>query len=130
VNQKEEKKLEELQSKAAKCEHLTSEEIHLRSELLFKRNKKSVNMRLTGHDKYYYAYRCWDYIKHIRANGFGGYKPEDIESISINNCSYYGASIKARLKSGGETRIKSFNDKKELLGFIVGYTDAIKGVKL
>ena len=125
MNQKETKKLKELQSKAAACERLTGEEIRLRSELLFKRNKQNVNMRLTGYDKYYYAHQCWDYIKHIRANGFNRYKPEDIENISINNSSYYGASIKARLTDGGETNIKAFNDKKELLGFIVGYNQAM-----
>jgi len=125
MNRKEKEKLSELQSKAASCEHLTSEEIHLRSELLFKRNKQNINMRLTGYDKYYYAHQCWDYIKHIRANGFNRYKPEDIENISINNSSYYGANITARLSSGGETHIKAFNDKKELLGFIVGYNQAI-----
>jgi hypothetical protein len=125
VNTKETKKLKELQSKAAACERLTSEEIQLRNELLFKRNKQNVNMRLTGYDKYYYAYQCWDYTKYIRANGFNRYKPEDIESISINNSSYYGASIKARLTSSGETNIKTFNDKQELLGFIVGYNQAI-----
>jgi hypothetical protein len=125
MNQKEKEKLAELQSKAAACERLTGEEIRLRSELLFKRNKQNINMRLTGYDKYYYAYQCWDYTKHIKANGFNRYKPEDIESISINNSSYYGANITARLSSGGETHIKAFNDKKELLGFIVGYNQAI-----
>ena len=119
------KKLKELQSKAAACERLTSEEIQLRSELLFKRNKQNINMRLTGYDKYYYAHQCWDYTKHIKANGFNRYKPEDIGNISINNSSYYGANITARLTSGGETHIKAFNDKKELLGFIVGYNQAI-----
>ena len=125
MNQKEKQKLAELQSKAVKYCGLTHEEIRLRNELLFKRNKQNVNMRLTGHDKYYYAHQCWNYIKHIKANGFNRYKPEDIENISINNSSYYGANIKARLTSGGETHIKAFNDKKELLGFIVGYNQAI-----
>ena len=125
MNQKETKKLEELQSKAVKYCGLTHEEIRLRSELLFKRNMQNVNMRLTGYDKHYYARQCWDYTKYIKVNGFNRYKPEDIENISINNSSYYGANIKARLTSGGETHIKAFNDKKELLGFIVGYNQAI-----
>ena len=125
MNQKETKKLKELQSKAAACERLTGEEIQLRNELLFKRNKQNINMRLTGNDKYYYAYQCWDYIKYIKANGFNRYKPEDIENISINNSSYYGANITARLSSGGETHIKAFNDKQELLGFIIGYNQAM-----
>ena len=49
------------------------------------------------------------------------HKAEDIESVSIVNSKYYGASINARLSSGGETHIKTFNDKKEMLGFICGF---------
>tara|TARA_R110002167_G_scaffold240333_1_gene445540 strand:+ start:148 stop:540 length:393 start_codon:yes stop_codon:yes gene_type:complete len=126
MKQNEIKKLEELQRKANNCEHLTSEEIHLRSDLLFKRNKQNINMILKGTDKYYNAYQCWDFTKHIKAAGFNQYKAEDIESISINNNSYYGASIKARLKSGGETNIKTFNDKSMMLGFIIGYNEAVQ----
>ena len=51
---------------------------------------------------------------------------QSIKSISIVNCTHYGASIKARLSSGGETNFKTFNDKKEMLGFIVGYNEATK----
>ena len=46
---------------------------------------------------------------------------KDIESVAIVNCTHYGASINARLSSGGETHIKTFNDKKEMLGFICGF---------
>tara|TARA_R100000008_G_C3452627_1_gene100133 strand:- start:19 stop:405 length:387 start_codon:yes stop_codon:yes gene_type:complete len=126
MNQKEIKKLEELQRKANNCEHFTSEEIQLRNDLLFKRNKQNVNMILRGNNKYYNAYQCWDFTKHIKTNGFNQYKPEDIESISINNCSYYGASIKARLKNGSQTNIKTFNDKNKMIGFIIGYNEATK----
>ena len=121
MNNKEIKRLEILETKASNCEHMTSEEVRERNELLFKRNKQNIYMRLSGYDKYYYAFQCWDFTQHIMKNGFQQYKAKDIKSISIVNCQYYGASIKARLVSGGETNLKTFNDKKEMLGFIVGF---------
>jgi len=128
MNNKETKRLEILETKASNCEHMTSEEVRERNELLFKRNKQNIYMRLSGYDKYYYAFQCWDFTQHIMKNGFQQYKAKDIKSISIVNCQYYGASIKARLVSGGETNLKTFNDKKEMLGFIVGFNTCSKEV--
>lgn len=121
MNKKEAKRLEALETKASNCEHLTSEEIRERNELQFKRNKQNIFMRLNGRNKYYYAYECWSFTKHIMKDGFQQYKAKDIKSISIVNCQYYGASIKARLTSGGETNLRTFNDRKEMLGFIIGF---------
>ena len=126
MTNKEIERLKELDIKASKCEPLTSEEIEERNELEFKRNKQNVYMRLSGYDKYYYAHQCWDFTQHILKGGFNQYTSKDIKSISIVNCTHYGASIKARLSSGGETNFKTFNDKKEMLGFIVGYNEATK----
>ena len=128
MNNKEIKRLEILETKASNCEHMTSEEVRERNELLLKRNKQNIYMRLSGYDKYYYAFQCWDFTQHIMTNGFQQYKAKDIKSISIVNCQYYGASIKARLVSGGETNLKTFNDKKEMLGFIVGFNTCSKEV--
>lgn len=128
MNNKETKRLEILETKASNCEHMTSEEVRERNELLFKRNKQNIYMRLSGYDKYYYAFQCWDFTQYIMTNGFQQYKAKDIESISIVNCQYYGASIKARLVSGGETNLKTFNDKKEMLGFIAGFNTCSKEV--
>lgn len=128
MNNKETKRLEILETKASNCEHMTSEEVRERNELLFKRNKQNIYMRLSGYDKYYYAFQCWDFTQHIMTNGFQQYKAKDIKSISIVNCQYYGASIKARLVSGGETNLKTFNDKKEMLGFIVGFNTCSREV--
>lgn len=128
MKNKEIERLEILETKASNCEHMTSEEVRERNELLFKRNKQNIYMRLSGYDKYYYAFQCWDFTQHIMANGFQQYKAKDIKSILIVNCQYYGASIKARLVSGGETNLKTFNDKKEMLGFIVGFNTCSKEV--
>ena len=126
MTKREIERLKELSWKYSKHEHFTSEERQERNELEFKRNKQNINMRLSGYNKYYYAHQCWYFTQHILKGGFNQYTSKDIESVSINNNQYYGASIKARLLSGGETNFKTFNDKKEMLGFIVGYNEATK----
>ena len=126
MTKREIERLKELDIKASNCEHFTSEELQERNDLEFKRNKENINMRLSGYDKYYYAHQCYKFTNHILKGGFHQYTSKDIESISINNNQYYGASIKASLLSGGETDFKTFNDKKEMLGFIVGYNEAKK----
>ena len=130
MNNKQSKRLEELDSKAKKCIHFTHEEIIEHNELEFLRNKQNINMRLDGRNKYYFANQCHEFTKHVLSNGFGRIKAEQIESISIVNSPYYGSSIKARLSSGGETDLKSSDDKNELIGFIIGYNEAIFNLKL
>ncbi len=99
----------------------TLTEIQTQNELEFKRNKQNVYVRLTGNNKYYYADQCQKFINYILENGFYNHKPKDIKSVSIVNSTHYGASINAKLSSGGETHIKTFNDKHEMLGFICGF---------
>ena len=118
-------RLNELNKKAKSCEPFTSEEITERNDLQFLRNKKNVNMRLTGNNKYYHANQCQTFITNIEKHGFNGYHETDIKSVYITSSPYYGASIKARLISGGETDIKAFNENKELLSFIIGYNAAV-----
>ena len=96
-------------------------EINKRNEQEFKNNMKNVYMRLSGDNKYYYADQCQKFINYILKHGFNNHKAKDIKGVSIVNCTYYGASIKARLSSGGETHIKTFNTKNEMLGFICGF---------
>lgn len=128
MKNKEIERLETLKTKVEKGGQLTTDELLERHELKFKRNKQNVFMRLSGHNKYYYASHCWEFTQHIMKNGFQQYKAKDIKSISIVNCQYYGAKINARLVSGGETHLKTFNDKKEMLGFIVGFNTCSREV--
>tara|TARA_A100001201_G_scaffold16833_1_gene19778 strand:+ start:337 stop:663 length:327 start_codon:yes stop_codon:yes gene_type:complete len=104
---------------------MNDHQIKKRNEEVFKKNMENVHMRLTGDYKYYYANQCRVFIKHIEKNAWPGYYPYEIEGVTIVYSQYYGASINARLKSGGETHIKTFNDKKEMLGFICGYNFAV-----
>lgn len=123
MTNKEIKKLQELNAKANNCERLTSEEIQLRNELEFKRNKQNIHFTLTGINKYYKAFQCWDFTQHILKNGYRRTKPSDIESIYFDK-----NSITIRLISTAETDIERFNNKNELLNFVIGFNACLSEV--
>ena len=109
MNKKQLKRLTELDLRARNCEHFTSHVIQEHNELEFLRNKENVDMRLTGKNKYYNAYQCYDFLTHIKTSGYNRYKANDIESVYITSSPYYGAKVAARLNSGGIADLKSFN---------------------
>jgi len=90
-------------------------------EIQFKLNKENINFRLTGDNKYYYADQCKEFENNLKKFGYGHIKKEDIikngvcfNNYSINN----GYNQYCR-------DIKRFNNKEELLGFVVGYNQSI-----
>lgn len=90
-------------------------------EIQFKLNKQNINFRLTGDNKYYYANQCKEFEDNLKKFGYGHIKKEDIlkngvcfNNYSINN----GYNQYCR-------DIKRFNNKEELLGFVVGYNQSI-----
>lgn len=90
-------------------------------EIQFKLNKENINFRLTGNNKYYYANQCKEFENNLKKFGYGHIKKEDIikngvcfNNYSINN----GYNQYCR-------DIKRFNNKEELLGFVVGYNQSI-----
>ena len=48
-----------------------------------------------------------------------------LESVYITSSPYYGAKVAARLNSGGVADLKTFNENKELLNFIIGFNEAL-----
>ena len=125
MNKKQLKRLTELDLKAKNCEHFTSQELQESNDLIFLRNKENVNMRLTGNNKYYNAYQCYDFLEYVKKSGYNRYKANDIKSVYITSCPHYGAKVAARLNSGGVADLKSFNENKELLNFIIGFNEAL-----
>ena len=100
-----------------------SEYLNKRNDLEFKINKENINVRLTGYEKYYNAHQCAKFTKYILKNGFQQYKPKDIDSVSFNT-----HSITIRLMSTGETDIKRFETKLEMLGFVIGFNACLSEV--
>tara|TARA_R110001592_G_scaffold259401_1_gene523372 strand:- start:155 stop:814 length:660 start_codon:yes stop_codon:yes gene_type:complete len=95
-----------------------------RSDIEFKINKENIYVRLTGNDKYYYAHQCAKFTQHILINGFQQYKPKDINSVYFNT-----HKITIRLMSTGETDIKNFKTKQEMLGFVVGFNTCSREIE-
>ena len=100
-----------------------SEYLQQMNDLEFKINKENINVRLTGYEKYYNAHQCAEFTKYILKNGFQQYKPKDIDSVSFNT-----HSITIRLMSTGETDIKRFETKLEMLGFVIGFNACLSEV--
>tara|TARA_R110002020_G_C15921615_1_gene742894 strand:- start:23 stop:397 length:375 start_codon:yes stop_codon:yes gene_type:complete len=123
MTNKEIKQLLELDAKARASERLTGEEVRLRNELEFKRNKQNISIRLSGYDKYYYAHQCWDFTQYILENGFGRYKPTDIANVSFRK-----HSITVRFVSSAELDIKRFETSKEMLNFVIGWNACLSEV--
>jgi hypothetical protein len=94
----------------------------LRNELEFKQDKKqNINFTLKGYDKYYYASHCRQFTKNLKKYGYGNIKKEDIlkNGVSFNNYSINNGY------SQYNSDIKRFNSKLEMLGFVIGYNNAI-----
>ena len=98
----------------------------LRNELEFKLNKQNINFTLRGYNKYYYAHHCRKFVKNLKIHGYGHIKKEDIlkDGASFNNYS---------INNGYNqycNDIKRFDSKVELLGFVIGYNQAISNRKV
>jgi len=91
--------------------------IQKRNDLEFKRNKDNINFRLTCNNKYYYANQCYIFAKHILQNGYPYKNTDDI--LFISDISFNKHSIKIN-----NSDIKTFNNKDEMLGFVIGYNTA------
>jgi hypothetical protein len=123
MTNKEIKQLQELNAKARGSERLTSEEINLWNDLEFKRNKENIHFTLSGINKYYKAFQCWDFTQYILKNGYRRYKPSDIEGVYFDN-----NSITIRLVSTAVSDIERFNNKNELLSYVIGFNACLSEV--
>ncbi len=96
-------------------------DIQAQNELEFKRNKQNVYMRLTGNNKYYYAFQCAKFEKNLIKYGYDSYATQSSiakEGLMFNEYSitlghYYGHDL------------KRFNSRQEMLGFVIGYNESI-----
>ena len=91
------------------------------NDLEFNQNKKNINFILRGKNKYYYANQCAVFTKNLLLYGCYHITKDQIKKdgvcfnkYSINN----GYNQYCR-------DIKTFNNKEEMLGFVIGYNEAI-----
>jgi hypothetical protein len=90
-------------------------------DIQFKLNKENINFTLKSKNKYYYANQCKQFENNLKKYGYGHIKKEDIlkDGVCFNNYSINnGYNQYCR-------DIKRFNNKEELIGFVVGYNQSI-----
>ena len=115
------KQINEIEIQLLNCKDaLDIDLLHKRNELVFKRNKQNINIRLTCNNKYYYANQCYRFTKHILENGFNNIDKKEIQEhgISFNKYSINNGY------SQYHNDLKRFNSKDEMLGFVIGYNTA------
>ena len=113
-------KLNEIENKILNSKELDIDLIQIRNDLQFKRNKQNINIRLTCNNKYYYANECYKFTNYVLKNGFNHF---NIKEIQKNGISFNKYSINIGFNQFGSD-IKRFNNKDEMLGFIIGYNTA------
>ncbi len=90
------------------------------NERQFKEAKKLIGFSLRGNNKYYYANQCSIFAKNFkeqgRADNVGGI-------IGGEEISFHKYSINYGYSPYG-SEVKRFNNKEEMLGFVIGYNNA------
>ena len=99
-----------------------SNKIRKRADKEFKENKKDINFSLRGDNKYYYAHQCKLFADFIKKNG---YPYIDKKEIDQNGVSFNRYSINIGPNQFYRD-VKRFNSKEEVLGFVIGYNEAMK----
>ncbi len=127
MNKKQQKRYIELVDKLKKCEHTTDEYLEL-NELQFIRNKENINFRLSGGNKYYYADQCFQFkrnLKNLLQKSNKDYDQRLLNRVENQGISFHDYSINIGYSRYNED-YKRFNSKHELLGFIVGFNNAME----
>lgn len=90
-----------------------------------KHNMKYAKMVLKGDNKYYYAHHCAILCKWFDSNGYYRIKPQDIGQVWVEYNPHTGGKIVIKtIENGAEHIVKNFNDKNELLGYVVGFVES------
>ena len=99
-----------------------TDEYQKQNDIEFAQNKKNINFTLRGHNKYYYANQCAEFTKNLEKFGFGSYINKDM--IKRNGFCFNEYSINNGYNQYCRD-MKRFNNKQEMLGFIIGYNECI-----
>ena len=104
------------------------EQIQKNNEQEYKNNKKNINFRLSGNNKYYYANQCRIFKEYLEKYGFNGFNHYSAQEIKEKGISFNEYSINLGYNQYCAD-IKRFNNKQELLGFVIGYNEALQGLR-
>lgn len=87
----------------------------------FKKDKEKLTFPLKGDKKYYYARQCARFEKNLEKYGYDSIATK--KDIKIEGLLFNKNSITLGHMHGYD--LKRFEDKDEMLGFVVGYNEAV-----
>ena len=124
MNKKQQKRYIELLDK----DTYESGEYQELNDLKFIKNKESINFRLSGDNKYYYANQCNEFkhnLKKLLQKSDKDYDQRLLNRIYNGGISFHPYSINIGYSRYNE-HYKNFNSTKELLGFVEGFNNAME----
>ena len=83
---------------------------------------------MQGNNKYFYANQCKMFKEHLEQYGFNGFNKFTAQEIKEKGISFNEYSINIGYNQYCSD-LKRFNNKQELLGFVIGYNEAMQGIK-
>ena len=102
-------------------------EIQKRNEQEYKINKKGINFRLSGNNKYYYANQCQEFygnLKKYLEKSSHDFDLRQLERLKKEGICFNKYSINIGYNQYCED-YKRFNSTQELLGFVIGFNQAM-----
>ena len=105
-----------------------AENARKRADKEFKENKKDINFSLRGDNKYYYANQCNEFkhnLKKLLQKSDKDYDQRLLNRIDNEGISFHPYSINIGYSRYNQ-HYKNFNSTKELLGFVVGFNNAME----
>ena len=124
MNKKQQKRYVELKEKSSYKDNEHKELLVLE----FIRNKESINFRLSGNNKYYYASHCNQFkynLKKLLQKSDSNYDQKLLNRIENQGITFHPYSINIGYSRYNQ-HYKNFNSTKELLGFVVGFNNAME----
>lgn len=90
----------------------------------FKDAKSKITFQLRGDNKYFYAFQCAKFEKNIIKYGYDSYATS--KSVASEGLLFNEYSITLGHKYGHD--LKRFNNKQEMLGYVIGYNDSLLNI--
>ena len=113
---------------AVKLQQETLEQMHDRFEkersIEFKQAKEKILFSLRGDRKYYIAFQCALFEKNIIEYGYDSYANK--QSVKDKGLLFDEHRISLGHPYGHH--LKTFDSKEEMIGFVIGYNEAISNI--
>jgi len=117
-----------MKMEAVKIQQETHEQMYDRfkkeREIEFKQAKEKILFSLRGGRKYYIAFQCALFEKNIIEHGYDSYANKQ----SVKDKGLLFDEHKITLGSSYGHDLKTFDSKQEMIGFVIGYNEAISNI--